>query len=254
MVFVASHWTPASDLRIRVFSNCEEVGLALNGELLERRGPDADRLSSHISHPPFTFQMKRFEPGTLEAIGYIEGRKAARHVVRTPGAAKHLELKLDESWRPFAAGGKDAAFLRARLLDDAGTLVADGWENVWFGATGDVELVGANPFSSEAGVGSILVQSEISNPRGTVYALCLVRQQERIRLLAAAYPFRQAPNPFEIRVTTDGSDPSNGAVHHDGSLIPADRVRAELAAGGRRVLEADTESPKFRIAGSTAPE
>ncbi|MCL7937276.1 MAG: glycoside hydrolase family 2 protein [marine benthic group bacterium] len=254
MAFIASHWTPGSSPNVRVFSNCEEVGLVLNGELIDRRSPDADRLSTHLAHPPFTFQLKRFEPGTLEAIGYIGGQKAAHHVVRTPGVVRHLELSLDESWRPFAGEGKDVAFLRAMLLDDEGTLVADAWENVWFGATGDIELVGANPFSSDAGIGSILVQSEIANPRGTVYALSLVRLRDQIRLLAAAYAFRGAPEPFEIRATTDGSDPSTGAVHYDGSLIPADRVRAELSAGGRRLFAADTESPKFRIAGSKAPE
>jgi beta-galactosidase len=254
VVFVASHWTPESSMDVRVFSNCDAVGLVLNGELIDRRSPDADRISSHLAHPPFTFQLKRFEPGTLEAIGYIGGRKAARHVVRTPGAVQRLELNLDESGLPFGADGRDVAFLRARLLDDAGTLVAGSWENVWFGATGDIELVGANPFSSEAGIGSILVQSEIANPRGTVYALCLVQYQDQIRLQAAAYSFRGAPEPFEIRASTDGSDPSNGAVHYDGSLIPAERVRADLSVGGRRLFEADTQSPKFRIAGSTAPE
>jgi len=32
------------------------------------------------------------------------------------------------------------------------------------------------------------------------------------------------------------------------------RIRAGLFIGGRRVAVADTDSPKFRIAGSTAPE
>ena len=254
MVFVASHWSPASSPTVRVFSNCEEVGLVLNGELIERRSPDEDRISTHLAHPPFTFHLERFEPGTLEAIGYIGGRKAARHAVRTPGALQRLELRLDESGRPFAAEGKDVAFLRAWLLDEAGTVVADAWENVWFGATGDIQLVGANPFSSDAGIASILVQSEVPNPRGAVFALSLVRQQDHIRLVSAAHRFRGNPGPLEIRATTDGSDPTNGAVHYDGSLIPAERVRADLSAGGRRVLEADTSSPKFRIAGSIAPQ
>ena len=68
MVFIASYWTPESSTDVRVFSNCDEVELRLNGTLVERRGPDEDRLSTHIKHPPFTFQLNRFEPGALEAI------------------------------------------------------------------------------------------------------------------------------------------------------------------------------------------
>jgi beta-galactosidase len=254
MVFIASYWTPDSSPTVRVFSNCEEVGLVLNGELLERRLPDANRISTHLAHPPHTFQLKRFEPGTLEAIGYIGGRKAAHHAVRTPGAAKRLTLRLDQSWRPFAAGGKDVAFLYAELKDDTGTIVPDAWENVFFGCTGDIELVGANPFSSEAGIASILVQSEVRDPRGAVFALCLPSDGDRIRALGAALPFGGDVPPLEIRLTTGGSDPASGPVYGGERLYASQRIRAALFAGKALVAKADTEAPKFRIAGSTAPE
>ena len=258
MVFVASHWTPESSTDVRVFSNCDEVELRLNGTLVERREVDVDRISTHIQQPPFTFQLKRFQPGALEAIGYIGGSEAARHAVRTPGPVEDLELRLDESGRPFAAAGKDVAFLHAELRDADGTLVPGAWENVSFGATGDLELIGANPFSSEAGVASILVRSEIAKPRGTLYALCLPRDGERVHLLSAALSVGVEPEtgaePFEVRATTDGSDPEGGAIHRAGPAIGADRVRAALFAGGRRIIDADTDTPKFRIAGSTAPQ
>jgi hypothetical protein len=254
MVFIASYWTPESSTDVRVFSNCDKVELRLNGTLLERRSPDSDRLSTHIKHPPLTFHMKRFEPGVLEAIGYIGEREAARHAVRTPGAPERLELRLDESGRPFAAGGKDVTFLHAELKDDDGTVVPDAWENVFFGTTGDIELVGANPFSSEAGIASILVQSEARQPRGAVYALCLARDGERVHILSAALPLGEAPTEYEVRATTDGSDPETGAVHRAGPAMGADHVRAAVFAEGRRIVEADTDSPRFRIAGSVAPE
>ena len=254
MVFVANYWTPASSTDIRVFSNCDEVELRLNGTLVERRGPDANRISTHLAHPPFTFPRKRFEPGTLEAVGYIGGREAARHAVRTPGAPERLELRLDESGRSFAAHGRDVAFLHAELRDADGTLVPDAWENVFFGVTGDVELTGANPFSSEAGIASILAQTEERQPSGAAYALSLARNGDRVHILSASLPFGGEPEPFEVRATTDGSDPASGAVHRAGPAIGADRVRAALFVDGKQILEADTETPKFRIPGSTAPE
>ena len=261
MVFVASHWAPDSSPNVRVFSNCDEVELRLDGALLERRGPDTDRISTHLGHPPFTFHLQRFSPGTLEAVGYVGGREAARHEVRTPATVERLELRLDESGRPFAAHGKDVAFLYAELRDAAGTLVPDAWENVFFGASGDVELVGANPLASEAGVASVLVQSEIAGPRGAAYALCLAGEPDSggVEVLGAALPIGTDAHSgsetehFEIRVTTDGGDPTVGVVHRAGPVIGARRVRAALQVGGQTVVEADAETPKFRIPGSRAP-
>jgi beta-galactosidase len=49
---------------VRVFSNCEEVALYLNGKLVEQRRPDNSRVSTHLKHAPFTFKLDRFQPGT----------------------------------------------------------------------------------------------------------------------------------------------------------------------------------------------
>ena len=253
MIFIASYWTPGSSSDVRVFSNCDEVELRLNGELVERRRPDENRISTHLAHPPFTFQLKRFEPGTLEAIGYIGGRETARHAVRTPGPPERLELRLDESGRPFGADGKDVTFLHAEVKDASGTTVPDAWENVFFGATGGIQLVGANPFSSEAGIATILVQTEARQPRGALYALCLARDGERVHILSAALPLAGEAEAYEVRATTGGSDPETGAIQSAGPAIGAERVRAALFVDGHRIVEADTDTPKFRIAGSTAP-
>ncbi|MEJ2482240.1 MAG: glycoside hydrolase family 2 TIM barrel-domain containing protein [Gemmatimonadota bacterium] len=254
MVFIASHWTPVSTPDVRVFSNCDEVALLLNGERIERRPPDADRISTHLANPPFTFRLGRFEPGTLEAIGYIGGRKAAHHAIRTPGAMARLSLRLDESGRRFGADGPDVAFLHAELRDEAGTVVPDAWENVWFGTSGDLRLVGANPFSSDAGIASILVVTDVAEPKGTAYALCLAGDVDRIRPLAAALPLDEETSPLDIRVTIDGSDPATGPVYRAGSIFSSERVRAVLSSAHVPVVTADSRTPKFRIIGSTAPE
>ena len=57
------HWSPGSSRFVRVFSNCEEVALFRDGDLVERRGPDRDRLSTHLTHPPFTFDVGEFSFG-----------------------------------------------------------------------------------------------------------------------------------------------------------------------------------------------
>jgi beta-galactosidase len=253
MAFIASYWTPTSSTRVRVFSNCEEVALSVNGTLVERRRPDADRIATDLAYPPFTFRLERFQPGALEAVGYIGGRAEARHAVRTAGPITRLALHLDEDGRPFATDGKDVAFLRADLRDANGITVPDAWENVSFGATGDVTLVGANPFSSDAGVASILVQTTIRRPRGVVYALGIVHEGNLARVVSDGLSVGGDVEPWEVRVTTDGSAPRSGATRYERPIAASGRVRAALFVAGRRVAEADTDAPKFRIAGSTAP-
>lgn len=253
MVFIASHWTPASSLAVRVFSNCEEVVLRLDGELLDRRLPDRDRLSTHLAHPPFTFSLDRFQPGVLEAIGLIGGAEAASHRIRTPGPAEQVVLSLDESGRAFAAEDRDIALLRAELRDAHGTTVPDAWENVAFGATGAITLVGANPFSSDAGIASVLLQAGAREPRGAVYALSVVRDGDRVRVLSASLGVGGRAGSYDVRVTTDGADPGARSGRYTGPLTTSGRVRAALLVAGRKVFAADSDVPKFRIAGSTAP-
>lgn len=252
MVFIASWWDARSSTDVRVFSNGDEVELLLNGASLGRRGPDADRISTHLAHPPFTFPVGRFEAGTLEAVAWVEGREAARHAVRTPGSVAALALEHDLEGRGFAQGAKDVAFVRARLVDAEGTTVHAAWENVFFGATGSLELVGANPFSSEAGVASILLQGG-AGATGVVYALAVVEVEGRARVLSAALGVATAPAAGEIRVTTDGSEPTASSPAYAGPLEAAERVRAALFVAGAPVVLADGAAPRFRIPGSTAP-
>jgi beta-galactosidase len=254
VVFIASHWTAASQPAVRVFSNCEEVALHLDGTLVERRRPDADRTSTHLAHPPCTFQVGEFRPGTLEAVGYVGGQEVARHAVQTPGSVESLKLRLDESGWPFGEQGKDVGFLWAALEDGDGSVVHDAWDNVSFGATGDVTLVGANPFSSEAGIASILVQTDARRPRGAAYALGLVRQGGLVRAVSGALSIGGDAEPWEVRVTTDGTEPTSHSPRYEVPIPASSRVRAAVFVGGRRVVDADSEAARFRVAGSTALE
>lgn len=158
MVAIASWWTAASPLSVRVFSNGDEVELWLNGRSLGRRAPDRDRISEHLAHPPFTFGVERFEAGELRAVAYRGGRPVAEHRVRTPGMPAGLALEVDLGGRPFAAGG-DLVFLHARVVDGAGTVVPDAKLPVTFAVDGDATVVGDNPSTAEAGIASALLRS-----------------------------------------------------------------------------------------------
>ena len=241
MVFLATLWTPASPLDVRVFSNCEEVALSLNGKLLERRRPDADRTTTKLRHAPFTFRLDRFQAGTLRATGYIGGREVARDERRTPGQPDRLRLRFDLSGRPFAAGGGDVVFSYAELMDGAGTVVPDAALPVFFGTVGDARLVGRNPILSEAGVATILLQSDTVKPRCALYALGVIREQGSARILsAAASPDDTKAPSYTIRYTTDGTEPSAASPLYCGPVTNAPRLRAALLVEGRTVALADS--------------
>ncbi len=241
MVFLATFWTTASPLDVRVFSNCEEVSLSLNDKLLERRRPDADRTTTKLPHAPFTFRLDRFQAGTLRATGYIGGREVARDERRTPGQADRLRLRFDLSGRPFAACGKDAVFCYADLLDGTGTVVPDAAHPVFFGTVGDVRLVGRNPILSEAGVAAILLETDTVKPRCALYSLCVISEQGCARILsAAASPDETKAPGYTIRYTTDGTEPSAASPLYCGPVTNAPQMRAALLVDGRTVALADS--------------
>lgn len=172
MVYAATWWTESSPLNVRVFSNCEEVELILNGHSLGRQKPDQNRLSGNLAHPPFTFHLERFEPGELKAVAYLHGKFAAEHTVKTPGKPARIELSADLSGRP--AGRGDVLFAYARIVDAAGTTVPTAKLPVTFSVDGEAQLIGGNPIVAEAGIATILVKTG------------------------------SHPGPFQLRATTGG--------------------------------------------------
>ena len=108
MVYIASYWTEKSSLDVTVYSNCEEVELFLNGKPVERRAPDTGPTADSLPHPPFAFSISGFEPGELRAVGFISGREAASHVVRTPGEPTQLVVSIDTTGCAPIAGCSDS--------------------------------------------------------------------------------------------------------------------------------------------------
>jgi beta-galactosidase len=242
-VFIANYWTPESPLEIRVFSNCEEVGLYVNQTLIERRHPDTGRVATNLRHPPFTFKLGQFRPGTLRVVGYIGGREVASSERHTPGEVTQLSLHWDTSGKPFAAGEKDAIFCYADLQDAAGTVVPTARVPVFFGATGQADLVGHNPILSEAGTAAILLQSKTAQPLCSLFALALLKEDDQTRVLSAAIsPNGESPARYKLYYTTDGSQPTITSPEYLGPVKSTSHLRAALIVGGKTVALADSRS------------
>ena len=157
VVFIASHWTPASDLRVLIFSNCDEVELTLDGRSLGRQKAGKAWMTQYLPHAPFVFDLPTFTPGVLEARGFIDGKETASHRVATPGAPARVILEVDSVGVTAAPGTADVLIAHARIVDSTGTLCVNETGTVSFTIEGGAEIVGPTSPAAEAGVASIVI-------------------------------------------------------------------------------------------------
>ncbi|WP_242156271.1 glycoside hydrolase family 2 TIM barrel-domain containing protein [Aestuariivivens sediminis] len=170
MVHIANNWQKDSPLDVRIFSNCEEVELFLNGKSLGRQRPDENRISHNLNHPPFTFKMKTFTEGTLEAKGYIKDRVVATFIRQTPEAPSKITIVVDDNYKNRSVESPDYFFVHAYITDAHGTTVSNYTGDVSFTVLGEAEVVGENPVACEAGISSILLRKNKGGDRITIVA------------------------------------------------------------------------------------
>ena len=145
LVHLLPHWNwPGREgLPIEVWAhgNTEEVELRLNGSVLGRKA--MPRNGHLVWRVPYA-------PGKLEAIGFNDGRVAARAVRETTGPARSVRLTLD---RRIAKAG-EVVIANAKVVDARGRPVPTADNLLRFRAIGG-EVIGVgngNPNSLEADI------------------------------------------------------------------------------------------------------
>jgi hypothetical protein len=146
MVYIANQWTPSSPTTVRVYSNCDEVSLSLNGALVETRSPDA---GTSLPHPPFNFTLGAFTAGTLEADCLIGGAPAATFTRSTPGAASAIRLRPETT--TLTADLSDARLVFIDVVDANGTVVPTDASPITLSVTGPGSLVGPAAVTMKGG-------------------------------------------------------------------------------------------------------
>ncbi len=137
MVFIANQWTPTSPTTVRVYSNCDQVSLSLNGSLIATRSPDT---GTALLHPPFNFDLGSFTPGTLQAVCLISGVQKVAFTRRTPGAAAAIQLQPEGT--TLQADMSDARLVFINVVDANGTVVPTDSSQVNLSVSGPGSIVG----------------------------------------------------------------------------------------------------------------
>ena len=157
--FIAHRNLPASGNTVTVYSNADTVQLFRNDTLMAVQGPDSDTGAVRHAHPPFTFTLPGYSPGTLRASAVRNGKEVASHSVTTPGRPSTMRLAADISNKQLQAGNSDLIFIYATLTDSAGNQVCTSDAMVEFTVRGNAELIGSNPVMAEAGTATILLRA-----------------------------------------------------------------------------------------------
>jgi len=159
---IASHWNTASSLNVTVYSNCPQVALYLNDSLIAKKVATPNTASDHLAHPPYLFEIKKYQPGKLKAIAYDSKQKPLTStIVQTSGKPVQITLVLDTLLYGIDTTKADLIFVRAKLLDANGTVVPTNEYKVIFSVVAqDAGLMSPSIQPLEAGIASALLRTE----------------------------------------------------------------------------------------------
>jgi beta-galactosidase len=185
-VYIANYWTKANKpQKIIVYGNVNQVELQINGKTIGKRKPDNGKDSfyfkqgenpysgghpyeggncKNIHHPPWTFKNIKWEKGELKAIGYINNRKVAEYIVKTPEKPSKLEIAVDFSGRFPEIGKKDILFVYVKIKDKNNTLcISDNKTEINLAVKG-AKILSPSKIKAEAGIATFLISTFDKSP------------------------------------------------------------------------------------------
>jgi beta-galactosidase len=144
VLHISPHWNwkgkEGQPIDVWVYSNADDAELFLNGKSLGKK--DMPR-NSHL-------QWKvNYEPGTLSAVAFKNGKKITANVETTGPAA---EVVITPYKTTMIADGKDATIINVTAVDKEGREVPDAENLISFSLKGDAKIIGVgngNPSSHE---------------------------------------------------------------------------------------------------------
>lgn len=174
-IMILGHWNyDAGTVKpVYVVSTADEVRLFVNGRELPQPRREYEFL--------FTFDEVSFEPGAIEAVGYIGGREVARYALETAGEPAAIRMTTVENPSGWKADGADVALVQIEVVDAQGRRcpLADNMIHYelegpaeWRGgiALGPGNYILATDFPVECGVNRALIRSTTTAGKVTLKA------------------------------------------------------------------------------------
>ena len=130
------HWNlqghEGQEVEIWVYSNCDEVELAVNGKKLGRQQMSRN---GHLKWKAV------YLPGRVVAIGYKNGKRILTQTIETTLPAAKTVIKADRD--VIAADGRDLAVITIEVQNRKGRLVPDACPMLTFTLDGSARIIGA---------------------------------------------------------------------------------------------------------------
>jgi beta-galactosidase len=145
VVHILPHWNwpgkEGQNIKVWIYSNCAEVELFLNKKSL---GKKPMPVNSHLEwQVPYT-------PGTLEALGYTNGKKITEDIVNTTGEPAAINLVANKL--TINADREDIALVTVQVTDKHNLHVPTADNDITFSISGPGKVIGVgngNPTSLE---------------------------------------------------------------------------------------------------------
>ena len=159
-------WTPADfgtydEAHVFVYSNCEEVELFLNGE-------SKGRLKINQDASP-RFWNIGFDPGTIKAVGYDNGKEVALDEMTTADRPVKLDIKAEK--KSVRNTREDLVYVNVSVVDNKGVLNPNFNPKIKFSIEGPCKIVAVDN-------GDILYHEKYASDERTAFngkAVVLIR-------------------------------------------------------------------------------
>jgi beta-galactosidase len=212
MVFIESFnegYAMPGTQTFKIFSNCDQVELFVNGTSVGTQSPDA---GTSLAHPPFTFANVSYSsPGTLRADGKIGGVVVATQTLNRAGTKSKILLNSDTD--TLFADGTDIARIVVTVADnnnrwshaDVSTVVAVSASGAGKVICGSAGPVASGSVTVEDGRLAFLVQAGLAAGTITVTATSGTLTQAQKTIVVIAPPttgVKESGSRFIIRKIT----------------------------------------------------
>lgn len=159
MVHLFPHWNldvgEGTVLPVLCYTSCDYVELFLNGKSYGKKAYAYPAYGmteeyGHFEKPPIAFTTGDlflnwdvpYEPGRIEAVGYCNGKEAARHTIRT--ALAPYEIRLSCYREKLPADGRSAAQVEVSVYDAEGNFCPQADNGITFAVEGPASIIGVD--------------------------------------------------------------------------------------------------------------